>query len=67
MGSDGNQLAVDPQNQFSAYGGDPSTSFYAIDGRPVQQRRDSTLYVSVILMQNGKPTLPRISGLNIFP
>jgi TonB-linked SusC/RagA family outer membrane protein len=31
-GQMGNQLAVDPQNQFSAYGGDPSTSFYAIDG-----------------------------------
>ena len=31
-GQMGNQLAVDPQNQFSSYGGDPSTSYYAIDG-----------------------------------
>jgi len=31
-GTMGNQLAVDPQNQFYAYGGSPSTSYYAIDG-----------------------------------
>ncbi len=31
-GKMGNQLAVDPQNQFYAYGGDPSTSFYDING-----------------------------------
>ena len=28
----GNQLAVDAANQFYAYGGDPSTSFYDING-----------------------------------
>ncbi|MGC1389933.1 MAG: TonB-dependent receptor [Bacteroidales bacterium] len=31
-GQMGNQLAVDPQNQFYSYGGDPSTSFYDING-----------------------------------
>lgn len=31
-GQMGNQLAVDPQNQFYAYGGDPSTSYYDING-----------------------------------
>lgn len=31
-GTMGNQLAVSPQNQFYSYGGDPSRSFYAING-----------------------------------
>jgi TonB-linked SusC/RagA family outer membrane protein len=31
-GEMGNQLAVDPNNQFYAYGGDPSTSYYDING-----------------------------------
>lgn len=31
-GTMGNQLAVSPQNQFYNYGGDPSTSFYDING-----------------------------------
>jgi len=32
-GQMGNQLAVSPVNQFYAYGGDPSTSFYALNGQ----------------------------------
>jgi TonB-linked SusC/RagA family outer membrane protein len=31
-GEMGNQLSVDPQNQFYSYGGDPGTSFYDING-----------------------------------
>jgi TonB-linked SusC/RagA family outer membrane protein len=31
-GTMGNQLAVDPANQFYAYGGDPGSSFYDING-----------------------------------
>jgi TonB-linked SusC/RagA family outer membrane protein len=31
-GTMGNQLAVSPQNQFFLYGGDPSRTFYALNG-----------------------------------
>jgi TonB-dependent starch-binding outer membrane protein SusC len=31
-GTMGNQLAVSPQNQFYSYGGDPGSSFYAVNG-----------------------------------
>jgi TonB-linked SusC/RagA family outer membrane protein len=31
-GTMGNQLAVSSSNQFSTYGGDPSTSFYSLNG-----------------------------------
>lgn len=31
-GQMGNQLAVSPQNQYFAYGGDPSASFYDVNG-----------------------------------
>ena len=31
-GTMGNQLAVSPQNQFYSYGGDPTRTFYAING-----------------------------------
>jgi TonB-linked SusC/RagA family outer membrane protein len=32
-GQMGNQLAVTPENQFYSYGGDPSTSFYGLNGQ----------------------------------